>query len=144
MKTERFVLCEYCDDVRNEVDGKMSLIGCYQGGGLQINAAAPAVIPRLFVLCHVGTPKQKPFESLVIAVKHDGREIARAELPRDGLAEAAARFVSDETRRGYMLMVALSLPPLTVEKDGQIDVFIITEEGELQGNRLDVRIVAPS
>lgn len=35
----------FCDDIRHEVDGKVSFIGTYQGG-LQVNGPFPATVPK--------------------------------------------------------------------------------------------------
>lgn len=35
----------FCDDIRHEIDGKVSFIGAYQGG-MQIHVPCPATIPK--------------------------------------------------------------------------------------------------
>ncbi len=45
MGIDRFVSSQFCDDVRHEIGGKYSLIGCY-GGYLQVSPI-PSVLPKL-------------------------------------------------------------------------------------------------
>ncbi len=142
MKLERFVFCQYCDDVRHEVDGKISLIGVYSGG-LQVHGQPPAAIAKLFVVCHVGTPKEKPFEKLKIRVLHDAKELLSADAPTESLAESAQRLQSPDGR-GYMFTLAFPLPPIQVEKDGELSVQLETEAGSTVANKLQIKIAAPA
>ncbi|WP_143062543.1 hypothetical protein [Variovorax sp. OV084] len=138
MKLERFIFCQYCDDVRYEVDGKISLVGVYPGG-LVINANLPATISKLFVVCNLATPKEKPFQKVAIRILLGDKEVVKAEVPQEELSESALQL-RNPSGKGYMLTMAFPLFSLLIENAGYITVELESEEGVFQANRLEIRV----
>ncbi len=135
---DRYVTVTYCDDIRQEVGNKTSLIGCYQGE-LHVQAA-PSVLPKLCAFISVTTPKDRPFKSLRIRVLVAETELAVLEMPVEGLRKAP-RNVEDGTTR-ISVSTALMFAPFMIEKATFLRVVAITEEGELIGPRLAIKVQA--
>jgi hypothetical protein len=72
MTPNRTVIAQFCDDVRQEIGNKFSLMGCY-GSDLFV-PAFPITLPKLCVFVHVRTPREHPFERLTLRLLR-GREI---------------------------------------------------------------------
>lgn len=64
MTPNRTVIAQFCDDVRQEIGNKFSLMGCY-GTDLYV-PAFPIKLPKLCVFVHVRTPREHPFERLTL------------------------------------------------------------------------------
>lgn len=64
MTPNRTVIAQFCDDVRQEIGNKFSLMGCY-GTDLYV-PAFPITLPKLCVFVHVRTPREQPFERLTL------------------------------------------------------------------------------
>ncbi|UEP49675.1 hypothetical protein LMA00_07980 [Burkholderia ambifaria] len=63
---ERSVSALFCDDVRHEVGGKLSLIGVYQHVALVPTFPARQGKLAVFVTCN--SPKSKPFKQLTVKI----------------------------------------------------------------------------
>uniref|UniRef100_UPI003594348C DUF6941 family protein n=1 Tax=Burkholderia sp. AU33423 TaxID=2015355 RepID=UPI003594348C len=94
---DRALSVTYCDDVRQEVNNKLSFMGMYQGQ--LIFPALPARVPRLCVIQQLVCPKVQPFQHAKVAVYRDESLFAESELtpPEDawtsGREEGYLRFM---------------------------------------------------
>lgn len=61
----------FCDDIREEVNGKISLIGCY-GGSLRFLGPFPAVQPRLGIVSYVHLPADEELPVLKFLIYFPG------------------------------------------------------------------------
>ncbi len=138
MNSKRFLTATYCDDIRNEVGNKLSLMGCYQGDLLV--QSFPAMLPKLCVFASIVTPKERPFKSLALRVVLDNdHELARMEFPEAGLADAAKNNDVTSTRKTFNAAIAFA--PFVIEKPMSIRVVATTEDGEMIGPRLLVKVL---
>jgi len=64
MTQSRTVIAQFCDDVRQEIGNKFSLMGCY-GTDLYV-PSFPITLPKLCVFVHVRTPREQPFRRLTL------------------------------------------------------------------------------
>jgi hypothetical protein len=64
MASNRTVIAQFCDDVRQEIGNKFSLMGCY-GTDLYV-PAFPITLPKLCVFVHVRTTREHPFQRLTL------------------------------------------------------------------------------
>lgn len=136
---DRYLTAIFCDDIRHEIGNKLSFMGCYQRE-LIVAAPIPTALAKLCVYAIATTPKGKPFKTLTFRVmKDDVDELARLEVPPPGLTEAAQ--IVDETATRKSVNTALAFSPFLIEKAMSIRVMADTEEGEITGPRLLIKIV---
>ena len=136
---DRFVTAIFCDDIRQEVGNKLSFIGCYQGE--LFVPMAPIALPKLCVFASVWTSKEKPFKSLTIRiVQDDETELARIEIPEEGIKEASQ--ITDETSTRKAFSTAIVFAPFAVEKPTMLKLVATTEDGEIVGPRLLIKVAA--
>lgn len=134
---DRFVTAIFCDDIRQEVGNKLSFIGCYQGE--LFVPMAPVALPKLCVFATVWTSKEKPFKSLTVRVVQDNTtELARIEIPEEGLKEASQ--ITDETSTRKAFSTAIVFAPFAVEKPTMLKLVATTEDGEIAGPRLLIKV----
>ncbi len=138
---DRFLTALFCDDIRHEMGNKLSFMGCYQG---ELNVlSAPALLGKLCVYVSAWTPKEKPFKTLVFRiVQDDDMELARLELAAEVLEEAAPVTDAGATRK--TVSTAITFAPFFIEKPTSLRLLAITEEGEIVGPRLLIKVTAPT
>jgi hypothetical protein len=136
---ERFIGLQFCDDVRQEIGGKFSLIGCYSGA-IQVHPM-PSVLPKLCVLVKVYTPIERPFEKLVIRLLRD--EVLLAELPF-AIEKVVFPLPQAPGARWTMFYGVLSMSPFQVEAPCVLRVEADTEEGILLGGVTQVTAADPT
>lgn len=135
--SDRVLTAIFCDDIRHEVGNKMSFMGCYQGE--LFVPSAPIALTKLCVYVTLITPIGRPVQSLVFKVlQDDDKELARVEIPDEALQNIKLVAEGSVTRAG--LNAAMVFSPFLIEKSSILRVIAVTEEGELVGPRLLVKI----
>jgi hypothetical protein len=96
MTQSRTVITQFCDDVRQEIGNKFSLMGCY-GTDLYV-PSFPITLPKLCVFVHVRTPREQPFGRLTLRLMRGGDVLseleANPEKLNSGDTPAWARWLS--------------------------------------------------
>lgn len=137
---DRFLTALYCDDIRHEMGNKLSFMGCYQGE-LYV-PATPVLLSKFCVYASAWTPKEKPFKTLTFRiVQDDDKELARLELPAEALDGAA--WIQDEGATRRAVSTAIAFAPFFIEKPMSLRLLATTEEGEIIGPRLLIRVAGP-
>ncbi len=136
---DRYVTVTFCDDIRQEVGNKLSFIGCYQGEELYVQAV-PSTLPKLCAFVSVVTPKSRPFKSVSIRVLRDEVEVAKLEVREDGLLNVPPK--TDDASTRWSINTAMMFAPFVIEKPDSLRVMVTTEEGEIIGPRLTIKVQA--
>lgn len=125
MTPSRYGVVQFCDDIRQEIGNKFSLMGCYADS--LITNSLPIVFPKLCAQVKLFTPAAKPFERLTV----------RAILENELLGELsvgelrAGPFVSADGLRARYITAMLNFvfATLAVEKPSRLRIEAETEEG---------------
>lgn len=128
----------FCDDIRHEINGKVSLIGCYSG--LMFVPVFPATLPRLCVYIYLSTPNDQPFEGRIsLSVLKDGEVLTRTEIEGEQIMQMAKQNDATPVDAQNCLMVTgFEFAPLQLEKPCVLQV-IAESNGEVMiGERLRV------
>ena len=134
MTAERFIVVQYCDDIRQEVGNKLSLMGCYSGDLLV--EKLPAVLPKLCVQIKVITPRDLPFEKIVLRAFLNEDQVGELEVPVQDINRSLEKTIDPEVTR-MTLSAIMSFSPLVFEKEGVIRIEAETEMGVIRrGGRM--------
>lgn len=133
----------YCDDIRHEIGGKISLIGIY--GAKLFVREFPAVLPKLCVMTKSSTPYTEPFKQLKIRVFKDAEVLAETDIKMDGGLPPLEPFMSEsEGPDAPMAMIGANaffiLSPFEIEGPCTLRVRADTGEGELRGAGLRIEL----
>jgi hypothetical protein len=139
MTDDRFLVAQFCDDVRQEVGNKLSLMGCYAGELLV--EQMPAVLGKLCVQVKVSTPRDKPFERLSVRAVFNEDVIGLLELPLEEANRQLALAVEPETVR-MQIGAIMTFSPFLIEREGVIRVEAECESGVVKGGRIRVMLAA--
>jgi hypothetical protein len=129
----------FCDDVRREIDGKLTLVGVYNGN-LTVFGGFPAVLPRLCVVTWLNGPLADLMTCTKITLAGAPLGDARPEL--DLGEKLKPSFASKDVARRQLTAI-LPLAPCTLHEAGAIAVNAETENGMLIIGKLEVT-VAPT
>jgi hypothetical protein len=116
----------FCDDIRNEPGGKLSLIGCYNGA-IFISGRFPLVLPKLCVYTHILFPASQPVSSIVIRCYLPGDEKPNFEEPVDlsqqhDQTELIADMKTDDGWPLFIVAASLIFAPLELRSAGRMRV----------------------
>lgn len=135
--TDRFVHAIFCDDIRQEIGNKVSFMGCYQGE--LFVPLVPLMLAKLCVQVTISTTVERPLKALTVRLDQGANQLAVIEIPSDDLARATPPAPEDATR--FSASVGVMLSPFTITEPGELRVVVITEEGEMMGPRLRIKVM---
>lgn len=130
----------YCDDIREEIGNKLSYMGVYSGE-LTV-PAAPVMLSKLCISVKVVTDISDPLQEIEVRVLR-GEE--QTELLSTGMIPAPTdtpSFDDDATR--IIVQMAFMLAPFQIDEETILRVKATTEQGDLNGMALRIRIATPS
>ena len=130
----------FCDDIREEVGNKHSLMGVYHGE--MFVQAMPVLLPRLCFYITFITDTLEPAAKFEIKVVKGVDEV---ELITTGTIQAEA--IPKKTKKNNLgvpyksktVVMAFALSPFTVEEETVIRVVADTESGKIYGPCLRIR-----
>lgn len=134
--TDGRVEVTYCDDIRDELRGKHSLIGVYRED--LFVGDIPFTLSKLCAWVSVISPTSRPFKKLRVRLVQ-GEE----ETPLYDTGEydylSSEREEAEERVETPTAFFAIVFSPFIVKKETFLSVIAETEDGELRGRRLRIR-----
>lgn len=129
MNTEPYGITTFCDDIRHEINGKLTLVGCY-ASSLKFNGPPPGTLPTLAALINLRVPTNIQFEKISLRVtKTEGDEettILEAEIenPEEHNEPVSAPIADGKEEEGKVLLMAFPCQwsPMQFSKSGQLKV----------------------
>ena len=134
---DRFVHAIFCDDIRQEMGNKVSFMGCYQSE--LFVPFVPLMLPKLCVQVTMSTTVERPIKSLTVRLDQGANQLAVIAVPADDFARSMPPAPEDATR--WSASVGVMLAPFTITEPGELRVVVITEEGEMPGPRLRLKVM---
>lgn len=133
----------YCDDVRQELSGKSTMVGVY--GNEMYVAEFPAVLPTFSIVTSVWTVQSRPFQKLIFRVLLDDTVLSEEVLDIEQAQKLWNEAVNQETLKPNPLARQLisrvaRFSPFVLEKEAALRVRVETEDGELRTSGLGIRL----
>jgi hypothetical protein len=130
---ERYGYSLFCDDIRNEVGGKLSFIGCYNAV-MFVPPKFPFVLPKFCVHFHIVSPATRPFRSIIARCYAPGLTEPIAEepiaAPETGEQEKMVAELESGVTAPRFIVAAASLifAPLEIQAPGLISVRALVDD----------------
>ena len=145
---EPFGLTIFCDDVRQEVGGKMSLIGVY-GADIQFSVPFPLTVPKLSLVAYYNIDARDPNRDdveLVVLFPGDPEDgpTVRSVFPIAQMIEDVIRPEWLEADGLYRLSAVMTFSPLMLKQPGEIRVRAMRSGDVIKLGSLVVREMASS
>ena len=141
----RHVMTIFCDDVRQEILGKLTFVGVY--AGQLFVPTFPTTLAKLCLAIDVITPARQPLQKVVIRVLKDDDVLTEAEVPGANLIPDPAYPLppndDDSDNRLQRLQSLFAYAPFPIEKPCRIRVRVQTESEELRGLGLRIQQAPP-
>jgi hypothetical protein len=134
VKVHRSIGGVFCDDIRQEVHGKISLIGCYSGSMLV--AEFPVTLPKLCAHVRLITPAEQPFKDVKFIILRDDDVLLEAEMPTQEVEAFTDLEKSGTALRDIYAQFVIS--PIELMGPCTLRVRAITDGIELRGLALNV------
>lgn len=123
----------YADDLRQEVDGKITIVGMYQTQMLV--PAFPITLPKLAVLMTAVTPADQPFGKLTLQLMKDDEVLQSLDLDLTG--QGSISLAQDQEGEAIMeLSFANIISPLQLDGPCKLQARLETELGPVVGRPL--------
>lgn len=135
----RYIHAIFCDDVRTEIGGKLSLMGLYQGSMNLIAENLPVIVPKMCVVIEARAQSIHPFKKLTVRVLLEDKLLAEAVCPQENLLPASDGAEPTYLTNGFIF----SIQPFVVEGSGTLKVRVDTEEGEIRAGGLQILVTPP-
>jgi hypothetical protein len=133
----RYIHAIFCDDVRTEIGGKLSLMGLYQSSMQLSVPTLPVLIPKMCVVVEARSPSTDPFQKLHIRVLLDEQVLVEGGFTSDQLQ--APNSGEEATYMTHGLVFAIQ--PFVIEGEGTLRVRAETEHGEIKVGGLKIEPV---
>lgn len=137
MTVERAAFATFCDDVRQEVGNKHSLIGCYSGE--MVFNSLPSTVPRLCAFVVVKTPIEQPIKKLIFRAVMNDQVIAEIAIPEEELIAMAEAVVAEGNLRYLAAQAVIALVSFKVQERSELRITVETESGLLDAGGMLIR-----
>jgi hypothetical protein len=131
---ERFGYSIFCDDIRNEVGGKLSFVGCYNAI-MFVSGKFPLTLPKFCIHVHILTTSDRPFRSILARcyVPELDQPVIEDEIHTPDPGDQVALVANLETPRREPRYIAASasliLAPLRIHGPGLIRARALVDGG---------------
>lgn len=132
----RFAYSIFCDDIRNEVNNKVSLMGVI--GSLMYVQEFPAMLPKLCAVVAASTPHDQPFRSISFKGTMDGNVIFELSMDESQLEQLRKNSVMVEDPVGFEAKAMVILSPFHVAAQTKIKVTVVADGKELECGGLQI------
>lgn len=133
------LFCIFCDDVRHEADGRMSVMG-WHGPHMEMPPSGPLVLPKLCAVVQILRPGLAPITKLRVSLRINGHVIHQIEPTPDVLADMQTDTLKDAEAaeiKGLTFKFTLQLLFFRVDEPGTLRAFAeIDGEPELESQGL--------
>ena len=134
MSAPRTANCIFCDDVRQEIGNKISLMGIYQSD-IVISGKPPQSLPKLVTSIWLSSDIDDPVQEFTIRILAPANETMSAEIKTATHQQLGPG--GGATRR--ILFITIPLSPFPLNEEGYIEVMIETDTGTIRAGRLLVK-----
>tara|TARA_R110002110_G_scaffold137735_1_gene323069 strand:+ start:4655 stop:5131 length:477 start_codon:yes stop_codon:yes gene_type:complete len=135
MTEEAYGITVFCDDIRHEINGKMTLVGCYSAE-LNFSGPPPGFLPNFSAFVNLRYPRGVTFEALHLSVtKVEGGEVseifsAETKVPPDAFL-AKSDAADDEADENMLsVVIPIQLSPLVFSAPSLLKVHAKLNSGE--------------
>lgn len=138
----RYAHAVFCDDIRQEMGGKITLVGIYQGQCLV--PAIPCSLAKLCVSITISAPRSSPPKAVQVKGTYAGAEVISMNLDQtqiDAIMSGSPNHRPDGKRMMLVLMGIMS--PFMVKEPGRLALQVLADDDELPCDSLDINVAPP-
>lgn len=130
------IQCIFCDDIREEAEGKTSIIGWFNGDPIQLPSEGPLVFPTLGIVALAAIPLEPKFQSVKVELVQNERVLHAINLPSDAVVQLQSDEADKEQAAGRQVRIAMKMVGITVAEPGLIGIRLYLDDLQLDSNAL--------
>lgn len=138
----KFLSTTFCDDIRQEVGGKISLIGVYNG--VMYVPEFPVTLPKLWLMATLVMPHKESPKSMKISVTKNSEPLVDLDATEEYLRELAnppepVVPMPSGSQRVSTSLAQVCFAPLVINEPCVLRVMATTDKGEIRGLGLQIQ-----
>lgn len=131
---EPYGMAIYCDDIRQEVGGKTTLVGIY-GADMIVQGDKPVQIPMLAIALHIFIPSDFHYETAKVVVSEKEGDVV---TPIFEMEVPTGPFSNGESDKDFMIKTTFSMSPFFAKPNSQIRTRAYLDELEVKMGGLKI------
>jgi len=135
-QSPRYLSTIFADDIRQEVGGKISVIGIYKSKMLV--EKFPLEIPKLAVLMSAVTSINEPFSNLTFKVLKNDEILQELSVPLENLLDLKHKSLEEKESRIIEIQFIAMLKPFNLDGNTLFSSLIETETGVIRGQSIEI------
>lgn len=132
------VYAQYCDDIRKEENGKVSLMGVMPGG-LPLLVPKKPVVRKLSVFVTIVVGPDEPLDPMTIEILLNNTVLKESAVPEDLLKHLGHQKLADSVHASRVINFATSLYDVDVSAGGSFRTVVKSNAGVVEA--LSLRIM---
>ena len=138
----RYAYAVFCDDIRQEINGKITMVGIYTDRLLV--SSVPTVLPKLCLALSIATDKEKMFEEISVTGTFGRDEVFKMELHKEQIQNIVAQAPKSETpAKFFTVQLNAILTPFQLERTGKLVLTVMADGEELECGGLEISLAPP-
>lgn len=129
--------CIYCDDIRDEMGGKTTIVGWYAGDRIGLPSEGALLIPTLGIVGVLAMPLEQKCKSIKVELLQDQNVLHSVVLPNQALNEMQVEeATTSEPLFGREVRIVIKMNNLQVGEPCIFRMRIVMDDEEVYGNGL--------
>ena len=138
----RYAHAIFCDDIRQEVSGKTTMVGIYTGQ--LVASEIPCVLPKICIALSLVTPIGRNFEEIIVTGNFNDVEIFKMGLSKHQIEEIMAQAPDMAVPTSFFTVQLMAiLSPFQVEKAGKLILSVLADGEKLECGGLEITQAPP-
>lgn len=138
----RYAYSVFCDDIRQEINGKITMVGIYTDRLLV--TSLPTVLPKLCLALSIATDKSRMFEDLSVIGTFGADEVFKIELQKEQIQNIVAQAPKSENpAKFFTVQLNAILTPFQLQRTGKLTIEVIADGEKLECGGLEMALAPP-
>lgn len=125
----------FCDDIRHEINGKISLIGCYSNI-MFFHDEFPNILPKFVVFSNLSLPSNRQFKKIELFIEleqkgHGTKRIAEMLVKFEDVMPDKNGAFDDKEETNLQLTSPFLFSPLELKNEGKISTRALIDGEDL-------------
>lgn len=130
---------QYCDDVRREADGRVSLMGVYPNSAV-VDLDGHSKLPKVCAYTVLTLPLEEPLESISVVSAWNNKEIERVEIPDNVIAEFNQKQEQEQNKRQRLtLATVIEIRDLEIGNGGAFRTRVLVNKSQIEARTLRIQ-----
>jgi hypothetical protein len=130
----RYAYAVFCDDIRQEINGKITMVGIY----------TDRLLPKLCLALAIATDKTNMFEDVSVTGTLGGDEVFRMQLQKDQIQSIVDQAPKPEIpAKFFTIQLNAILTPFQLERTGKLVIKVVADGEELECSGLEMALAPP-